>query len=603
VALIITRTDEDTITMSSYRAPIEDMTFLIDEVLDVGQALGSLPAFEELGVGPDLSTALLDEGARLAADVLAPLRRVGDEHPATCRDGAVTLSPGYGEALQQLGAGGWMGISSDPAYGGQGLPELYATAACEMWNSANLAFGLAPMLSSGAALAIHAHASEELKQRYLPKMHSGEWAGTMNLTESGAGSDLGVMKTRAVPEGDHYRIHGQKIYITWGDHDATDNIIHLVLAKLPDAPEGSRGISLFLVPKFLVNEDGSLGARNDVYPVSTEHKLGIHGSPTCVMAFGDNEGALGYLVGEKNRGLACMFTMMNEARLKVGVQGLGAAEGAYQKAVAYARERVQGGVAIIEHPDVRRMLLTMRALIEAMRALVYAEAVTMDLAHRGSEADRAGHQFRIDLMIPVIKGWMTEVGQELTSLGVQVHGGMGYIEETGAAQYLRDVRITSIYEGTNGIQAADLVSRKLGRDQGGAMRDALADVATTVAALRDAGQPALAVIADRLAAALADVEETTARLLEGLQTAPDQALGASFDYMMQCGYLFGGWHLARSALVAQERLDSGAENPFYERKIATARFYAEQVLPRCRAHAGAIMAGPEALAEYPVDWL
>jgi alkylation response protein AidB-like acyl-CoA dehydrogenase len=603
VALIITRTDEDTITMSSYRAPIEDMTFLIDEVLDVGQALGSLPAFEELGVGPDLSTALLNEGARLAADVLAPLRRVGDEHPATCRDGAVTLSPGYGEALQQLGAGGWMGISSDPVYGGQGLPELYATAACEMWNSANLAFGLAPMLSSGAALAIHAHASEELKQRYLPKMHSGEWAGTMNLTESGAGSDLGVMKTRAVPEGDHYRIHGQKIYITWGDHDATDNIIHLVLAKLPDAPEGSRGISLFLVPKFLVNEDGSLGARNDVYPVSTEHKLGIHGSPTCVMAFGDNEGALGYLVGEKNRGLACMFTMMNEARLKVGVQGLGAAEGAYQKAVAYARERVQGGVAIIEHPDVRRMLLTMRALIEAMRALVYAEAVTMDLAHRGSEADRAGHQFRIDLMIPVIKGWMTEVGQELTSLGVQVHGGMGYIEETGAAQYLRDVRITSIYEGTNGIQAADLVSRKLGRDQGGAMRDALADVATTVAALRDAGQPALAVIADRLAAALADVEETTARLLEGLQAAPDQALGASFDYMMQCGYLFGGWHLARSALVAQERLDSGAENPFYERKIATARFYAEQVLPRCRAHAGAIMAGPEALADYPVDWL
>ena len=589
--------------MSSYRAPIEDMTFLIDEVLDVGQALGSLPAFEELGVGPDLSTALLDEGARLAADVLAPLRRVGDENPATCSDGAVTLSPGYGEALQQLGAGGWMGISSDPVYGGQGLPELYATAACEMWNSANLAFGLAPMLSSGAALAIHAHASEALKQRYLPKMHSGEWAGTMNLTESGAGSDLGVMKTRAVPEGDHYRIHGQKIYITWGDHDATDNIIHLVLAKLPDAPEGSRGISLFLVPKFPVNEDGSLGARNDVYPVSTEHKLGIHGSPTCVMAFGDNEGALGYLVGEENRGLACMFTMMNEARLKVGVQGLGAAEGAYQKAVAYARERVQGGVAIIEHPDVRRMLLTMRALIEAMRALVYAEAVTMDLAHRGPEADRARHQFRIDLMIPVIKGWMTEVGQELTSLGVQVHGGMGYIEETGAAQYLRDVRITSIYEGTNGIQAADLVSRKLGRDQGGAMRDALADVASTVAALRDAGQPALAVIADRLAAALAGVEETTTRLLEGLQTAPEQALGASFDYMMQCGYLFGGWHLARSALVAQERLDGGAENPFYERKIATARFYAEQVLPRCRAHAGAIMAGPEALADYPVDWL
>ena len=589
--------------MSSYRAPIEDMTFLIDELLDVGQVLGALPAFEDLGVGAELSTALLDEGARLAGDVLAPLRRVGDEHPATCADGAITLSPGYGEALQQLGAGGWMGISSDPAYGGQGLPELYATAACEMWNSANLAFGLAPMLSSGAALAIHAHASEALKQRYLPKMHSGEWAGTMNLTESGAGSDLGVMKTRALPEGDHYRIHGQKIYITWGDHDATDNIIHLVLAKLPDAPEGSRGISLFLVPKFLVNDDGSLGERNDVYPVSTEHKLGIHGSPTCVMAFGDKEGALGYLVGEENRGLACMFTMMNEARLKVGVQGLGAAEGAYQKAVAYARERVQGGVPIIEHPDVRRMLLTMRALIEAMRALVYTEAVTMDLAHRGAETERARHQFRIDLMIPVIKGWMTEVGQELTSLGVQVHGGMGYIEETGAAQFLRDVRITSIYEGTNGIQAADLVSSKLGRDQGGAMRDALADVAATVEALRATEQPALVAIAEALAAALAGAEETTGQLVTALDAAPEQALGASFDYLMQCGYLFGGWHLARSALVAQERLADGSDNPFYERKIATARFYADQVLPRCRAHASAIVAGPEALASYPVDWL
>ncbi|MFU8764342.1 MAG: acyl-CoA dehydrogenase family protein, partial [Haliea sp.] len=436
--------------MSTYRAPIEDMTFLIEELLDVGGTLGALPAFAELGLGSELTSALLDEGAKLAGGVLAPLRRVGDQQPATCADGAITLSPGYGDALQQLGAGGWMGISSDPEYGGQGLPELYATAACEMWNSANLAFGLAPMLSCGAALAIHAHGTEEQKRLYLPKMHAGDWAGTMNLTESGAGSDLGVMKTRAIPEGDHYRIHGQKIYITWGDHDATDNIIHLVLAKLPDAPEGSRGISLFLVPKFLVNADGSLGERNDVYPVSTEHKLGIHGSPTCVMAFGDDEGAIGYLVGEENRGLACMFTMMNEARLKVGVQGLGAAEGAYQKAVAYARDRVQGGVAIIQHPDVRRMLLTMKSLIEAMRAFVYTEAVTMDLAHRGPEEDRARQQFRIDLMIPVIKGWLTEVGQELTSLGVQVHGGMGYVEETGAAQYLRDVRITSIYEGTNG---------------------------------------------------------------------------------------------------------------------------------------------------------
>lgn len=589
--------------MSTYRAPIEDMTFLIEELLDVGGTLGALPAFAELGLGSELTAALLDEGAKLAGGVLAPLRRVGDQHPATCADGAITLSPGYGDALQQLGAGGWMGISSDPEYGGQGLPELYATAACEMWNSANLAFGLAPMLSCGAALAIHAHGTEEQKRLYLPKMHAGEWAGTMNLTESGAGSDLGVMKTRAIPEGDHYRIHGQKIYITWGDHDGTENIIHLVLAKLPDAPEGSRGISLFLVPKFLVNADGSLGARNDVYPVSTEHKLGIHGSPTCVMAFGDGEGAVGYLVGEENRGLACMFTMMNEARLKVGVQGLGAAEGAYQKAVAYARDRVQGGVAIIQHPDVRRMLLTMKSLIEAMRAFVYTEAVTMDLAHRGPEDDRARQQFRIDLMIPVIKGWLTEVGQELTSLGVQVHGGMGYVEETGAAQYLRDVRITSVYEGTNGIQAADLVSRKLGRDQGGAMRDALAQVATTVAALKQHGAGDLQQIGAGLERALAGVEESTGQVLEALAADPAVALGGSFDYLMQCGYLFGGWQLARSALLASDRLAAGADNDFYLRKIATARFYAEQILPRCAAHGGAIATAAGALNSYPANWL
>jgi len=589
--------------MSNYRAPIEDMTFLIEELLDVGGTLGALPAFAELGLGPELTSALLDEGAKLAGGVLAPLRRLGDQQPATCADGAITLTPGYGDALQQLGAGGWMGISSDPEYGGQGLPELYATAACEMWNSANLAFGLAPMLSSGAALAIHAHGTEEQKQLYLPKMHGGEWAGTMNLTESGAGSDLGVMKTRAVPEGDHYRIHGQKIYITWGDHDATDNIIHLVLAKLPDAPEGSRGISLFLVPKFLVNADGSLGERNDVYPVSTEHKLGIHGSPTCVMAFGDTDGAIGYLVGEENRGLACMFTMMNEARLKVGVQGLGAAEGAYQKAVAYARERVQGGVAIIEHPDVRRMLLAMKSLIEAMRAFVYTEAVTMDLAHRGPEDDRVRQQFRIDLMIPIIKGWLTEVGQELTSLGVQVHGGMGYIEETGAAQYLRDVRITSIYEGTNGIQAADLVSRKLGRDQGGAMRDALAQVADTVAELKRHETGDLQQIGTGLERALAGTEEATGQVLEALEADPAVALGGSFDYLMQCGYLFGGWQLARSALLASDRLAAGDDNEFYRRKIATARFYAEQILPRCAAHGGAIATAAGALNSYPVEWL
>ncbi|MBN7795403.1 acyl-CoA dehydrogenase [Parahaliea mediterranea] len=589
--------------MADYRAPLDDMAFLIDELLDAGTRLGGLPPFADLDVGPELTAALLGEAGKLAGEALSPLRRGGDEHPATCEGGKVSISPGYAQALKQLGEGGWLGISADPNYGGQGLPELYATAACEMWNSADMALALAPILSTGAALAIAAHGNEEQKQTYLPKMHAGEWSGTMNLTESGAGSDLGVMKARAVPEGDHYRIHGQKIFITWGDHEACDNIVHLVLAKLPDAPEGSRGISLFIVPKFLVNSDGSLGARNDVYPVSCEHKLGIHGSPTCVMAFGDNEGAIGYLLGEENRGLACMFTMMNEARLKVGLQGLGSAEGAYQQAADYARERVQGGVPIIQHPDVKRMLLTMKSLNEAMRALVYSEALTMDLAHAGPEAERAARQLRVDLMIPVIKGWLTEVGQEITSLGVQIHGGMGYVEETGAAQYLRDVRIAAIYEGTNGIQAADLVGRKLGRDKGAAMETALAEVADTVRALRDADDTALTAIADSLGRALDQMRASTAVVLQALDEDMPAALGASFDYMMQAGYLLGGWHLARSALLAHQRLADGSDNDFYRRKIATSGFYAERILPRCAAYAGAIAGAGDGLQAYPEAWI
>ena len=586
--------------MPNYRAPLEDMSFVIDELLEAESTLAGLEGFEGMGVGPDLTVALLDEAGRFAGDVLAPLRRVGDEHPATCSDGKVTVSPGYDEALQQLGAGGWVGIAASAEDGGQGLPELYGTAACEMWNGANMAFALAPFLSSGAALAIASHGTDSQKQTYLEKMHSGEWSGTMNLTESGAGSDLGVMKCKAIPEGDHYRISGQKIYITWGDHEATENIVHLVLAKLPDAPEGSRGISLFIVPKYLVNPDGSLGDHNDVYPVSCEHKLGIHGSPTCVMAFGDNDGAIGYLLGEENRGLACMFTMMNEARLKVGLQGLGSAEGAYQKAVAYARERVQGGRAIIEHPDVKRMLLTMRALAEAGRAMAYTEAMSMDLAHHGDPDQRSAYQLRVDLMIPVIKGWLTEVGQELTSLGVQVHGGMGYVEETGAAQYLRDVRITSIYEGTNGIQAADLVSRKLGRDGGGAMLELLEQVSATVDELAD--HEALAVIQRQLSQALAEQHTATQQVLAALKADPEIALGVSFDYMMQTGYLLGGWHLARSALVAL-RSAATDDSQFYSQKIATAIFYAEQILPRCSGHAGTIANAEGTLQSYPVDWL
>ena len=585
-----------------YMAPTDDMQFLIDDVLDVGTVLGELPQYAELDLGTELTTALLDEAAKFAADVVSPLRRVGDAHPARCSDNAVTIPPGYGDAIQQLGAGGWVGISAPQGQGGQGLPELFGTAACEMWNGADMAFALEPFLSVGAALAISAHANEALQATYLEKIYSGEWSGTMNLTESGAGSDLGPMKTRAEREGDHYRIYGQKIYITWGDHDATDNIIHLVLARLPDAPEGSRGISLFLVPKFMVNEDGSLGERNDAYPVSVEHKLGIHGSPTCVMTYGDNSGAIGYLVGEENQGLACMFTMMNEARLKVGLQGLGASEGAYQKAVAYARERVQGGVPIIEHADVKRMLLTMRALNEAMRALAYSEAVTMDLAHAGPEEIREVSQRRIDLMIPVIKGWLTELGMEVTSLGVQVHGGMGYVEETGAAQYLRDVRITPIYEGTNGIQAADLLNRKLGRDGGATMEAMQAEILEVAAKLEGHSDARLPNIGARLAASLADHVETTQGLLATLGDDRFTALGGSFDYMMQTGYLFGGWQLARGALVAANLSANGKRVVFCDRKVKTAQFYMERLLPRARAHAGAIDAPGESLSAFSYDW-
>ncbi|MDA9836927.1 acyl-CoA dehydrogenase [Luminiphilus sp.] len=586
-----------------YKAPLDDMQFLIDDVCQAGARLGDLPRFESLEVGTDLTTALLEEASKLAADVVAPLRRVGDQQPAHCTDGAVTIPPGYGDAIRALGDGGWVGISADSGFGGQGLPELYGTAACEMWNSADMAFALEPFLSSGAALAISAHGSEALKDKYLPNINAGVWSGTMNLTESGAGSDLGPMKTRAERHGDHYRIFGQKIYITWGDHDATENIIHLVLARLPDAPQGSKGISLFVVPKFLVNDDGSLGDRNDAYPVSVEHKLGIHGSPTCVMAYGDQDGAIGYLVGQENNGLACMFTMMNEARLKVGLQGLGASEGAYQKAVAYARERVQGGVAIIEHADVKRMLMSMRALNEAMRALAYIESLTMDLSHGAPAQERGAWKARLDLMIPVIKGWMTEVGQEVTSVGVQIHGGMGYVEETGAAQFFRDVRITSIYEGTNGIQAADLVGRKLARDGGATMELVHDEIRQVADALAGSSDDRLAAMGRALSDALAAHVMSSQTILELFKVDKSAAMSVSFDYMMQTGYLFGGWHLAASSLVAIDLLSRDEKTLFCQRKIATTEFYLHRLMPRGSAHADAILSPLSQLDDYAVEWL
>ncbi|MCB1823271.1 MAG: acyl-CoA dehydrogenase [Candidatus Competibacteraceae bacterium] len=454
--------------MTTYLAPTRDMRFVIEELAGLDQLTG-LPGYEE--ATPDLVEAILDEAAKLAGEVLAPLNKTGDTQGVHLKAGDVLTADGFKAAYQQFVEGGWNGISGAPDHGGQGLPELVLAATVEMWNAANMSFALCPLLNAGATEALKQHGSDALKAQYLPNMISGTWTGTMNLTEPQAGSDLSAVRAKAVPEADHYRLYGQKIFITWGDHDLADNVIHLVLARTPDAPEGVKGISLFLVPKFLVNADGSLGPRNDVHCVSVEHKLGIHASPTCVMSFGDQDGAIGYLVGRENKGLAHMFTMMNEARQKVGIQGLGIADRAYQQARDYAKDRIQGRpldqksgdrVAIIQHPDVRRMLMTMKSQVEAMRAFAYVMAADMDLAHKHPDATERQHrQARVDLLIPVLKGWCTELGVEIASTGVQVHGGMGYVEETGACQYLRDARVAPIYEGTTGIQAADLVGRKL----------------------------------------------------------------------------------------------------------------------------------------------
>jgi alkylation response protein AidB-like acyl-CoA dehydrogenase len=470
-----------------------------------------------------------------------------------------------------------------------------------MWNSANISFALCPLLTAGAMEAIKAHASAELKRRFLPKLVSGEWSGTMNLTEPQAGSDLSSVRTRAVPEGDHYRISGQKIFITWGDHDMTENVVHLVLARLPDAPEGTRGISLFLVPKFLVGADGSLAERNDVVCASIEHKLGIHASPTCVMSFGEKEGAIGYLVGQENEGLPHMFTMMNEARQKVGLQGLGIAECAYQAARDYAKERVQGRpvgqrsgdrVTIIHHPDVRRMLLTMKSQIEAMRALGYVLSADADFAHKHPDAaERQRHQARIDLLTPVLKGWCTELGVEIASLGIQVFGGMGYIEETGAAQYLRDARIATIYEGTTGIQAGDLIGRKLTMENGTAMAALIGEMRAVEGQLGGSDNIDFPAIRENFAIGIQALEQATQWMLQTIGQDPNAALGASVNYMMLTGYVCGGWQTARAALAARARLAEVADEDFYRAKIATARFYAEQILPKANALLTAVKSG------------
>jgi 3-(methylsulfanyl)propanoyl-CoA dehydrogenase len=592
--------------MPDYRAPLQDMQFVITGLAGLDQ-LSALPGYQE--VTPDLVEAVLTEAAKLAGEVLAPLNQPGDRQGASLTKEGVIAADGFAAAYRRFVENGWNGLTADPEYGGQGLPGVVAAAAIEMWNSANMSFALCPLLTAGAIEAIKAHASKELKSRFLPKLVSGEWTGTMNLTEPQAGSDLSAVRTRAMPEREHFRISGQKIFITWGDHDMAENIVHLVLARLPDAPQGTRGISLFLVPKYLVNRDGSLGARNDIACASVEHKLGIHASPTCVMNFGEDGGAIGYLVGRENEGLPHMFTMMNEARQKVGLQGLGIAERAYQAARDYARERVQGRpvgqrsgdrVTIIHHPDVRRMLLTMKSQIEAMRAFGYVLAADADLAHKHPDPDeRHRRQRRVDLLTPVIKGWCTELGVDITSLGIQVHGGMGFIEEAGAAQYLRDARIAPIYEGTTGIQAGDLVGRKLSMDNGAAMSELIAEMRAVERQLAGSNDVDVPVIRERFAGGVNALERATEWVLQTIGRDPSAALAASANYMMLAGYVYGGWQMARAALAARARLASGPDEPFYRTKIATARFYAEQILPKADALLSVVKSG--ASTAYALD--
>ena len=583
--------------MTTYVAPTRDMLFAMNELAGLAE-IAALPGNGE--VTTDLVEAILDEAAKFATEVLAPINAQGDRQGCRCTDGQVTTADGFKEAYSKFVENGWNAMPGSPDFGGQGLPSLVSTAVLEMWKASNMAFSLCQMLTLGAVAAIAHHGSERDKQRYLPKMVSGEWTGTMNLTESQAGSDLSAVRTKAEPEGDHYRITGTKIFITWGEHDMAENIIHMVLARLPDAPEGTKGISLFVVPKFLVNDDGSLGPRNDLICASIEHKMGIHGSPTAVMAFGENEGAIGYLVGEANRGLGCMFTMMNHARLNVGLEGVAISERAYQQALGYARERVQsrpigatsgGPVAIIQHPDVRRMLMNMKARIEAMRALAYFTAAQMDKAQcHPDAAERQKCQAMTDLLTPVVKGWCTENAVDMTSTGIQVHGGVGFIEETGACQHMRDARITTIYEGTTGIQANDLIGRKVARDQGAAVNLLLAEMNTTLGALEAAVNKELRVIAGSLQDGTEALENATGWLLSTYEHDPASAAAGAVPYLKLLGTVTGGWLMARAALAAATRRET-PEDGFYRGKQITARFYAEHVLPEAHAFRAAIVNG------------
>lgn len=591
--------------MTEYVAPLKDIRFAMQELAGLAQVVG-LPACEEASA--DVVDAILEEAAKFAGEVLSPLNRIGDRDGAKWKDTVVTTSPGFKEAYRQFVDNGWNGLGCDPEFGGQGLPRLLSTAVSEMWKASNHAFSLCPMLTQGAIEALMIAGTDEQKAAYLPNLVSGEWTGTMNLTEPSAGSDLAAVRSRAEPVGDGtYKIFGQKIFITYGEHDMTENIVHLVLARTPNAPEGVKGISLFVVPKFLLKEDGTPGERNDVFCVSIEHKLGIHGSPTAVLAFGDHGGAIGTLVGEENRGLEYMFIMMNAARFNVGLEGLGDAERAYQRAVVYAKERVQGTevgvrggpkVPIIKHPDVRRMLMSMRSRIEAMRALAYVTAAAQDNAHCNPDDTARKHgQAFADLMIPVVKGWSTESAIDIASLGVQVHGGMGYIEETGAAQHLRDARITAIYEGTTAIQANDLIGRKIAREQGQTIKGLIAEM--RIDAMQLDGD--LALIGGRQNASIDALEKAVSWIVDNFSSHPKAVHAGAVPFLYLLGIVAGGWQMGRAAVIARTRIIGGDSDPFWPAKLATTRFFADHSLTQAAGLAESVMAGAVGALEVDDD--
>ena len=586
-----------------YRAPLREMRFVLEELLDAGSLSASALLAD---YSDELARSVLEEAARFAETVLDPLNRPGDTHGARWTADGVVTAPGFREAYKQFVVGGWPGLGAEPQFGGQRVPRVLVSAVGEFWGSACLAFKLGPMLTHGAVHALDLCGSAAQKQQYLPRMISGEWTGTMVLTEPQAGSDLGEVRTRAVPDGDHYRLFGQKIFITWGDHDLTANTVHMVLGRIEGAPPGVKGISLFIVPKVLVNADGSLGARNDVRCLSIEHKLGIHASPTCVLAFGEKNGAVGDLVGEPGRGLEYMFVMMNSARLSVGSEGYAVGERAFQRALEWARTRVQGkppvaqgaGPApIINHPDVKRMLLTMKATTEAMRSLAYWTSALLDRARKHpDEAERRRAQAMVDLLIPVVKGWSTEMGIEVASLGIQVHGGMGFIEETGAAQHLRDARITTIYEGTTGIQANDLVGRKMGREEGRTALAVLAEIDALLPRLSASDDANLKAIGDALGAAAAKLRDTVQWVAKTYPANPAAVAAGSVYVLKLMGITLGGWMLARGADIASRQLAKGEGDPdFLKSKILTARFFADHVMAQAPSLASATMRGAESV--------